>query len=117
MFAEASHNEQEISVVGTSGKLEALIPEGTVRMGERGRHWVGHVEEVDASSSGARYEGLHHGASYRQDAGFVDAVRSGVPPEVGPDAGLASVAMGVAAHRSIAEGRPVELAEVLAADD
>lgn len=116
MFAEASYNEQEISVVGTAGKLEALIPEGKVRIGARGRHWGGHVEEVDASSSGARYEGLHHGASYRQDAGFVDAVRAGLPPEVGVDAGLASVAIGVAAHRSIETGRPVTLAEVMASD-
>jgi myo-inositol 2-dehydrogenase/D-chiro-inositol 1-dehydrogenase len=116
MFAEASRNEQEISVVGTAGKLEALIPESKVRIGARGRHWGGHVEEVDASSSGARYVGLHYGASYRQDAGFVDAVRGGLPPEVGTDAGLASVAIGVAAHRSIAEGRPVALAEVMASD-
>jgi myo-inositol 2-dehydrogenase / D-chiro-inositol 1-dehydrogenase len=116
MFAEASHNEQEISVVGTVGKLEALIPEGTVRIGTRGHHYVGHVDSFDASTSGARYEGLHHGASYRQDAGFIDAVRAGLPPEVDVDAGLASVAIGVAAHRSIVAGRPFTLAEVLADD-
>jgi myo-inositol 2-dehydrogenase / D-chiro-inositol 1-dehydrogenase len=113
MFADASRNEQEISVVGTDGKLEALIPEGTVRIGRRGRDRLGQVEEIDASRSDAVYEGLHHGSSYRQDAGFVDAVRAGMPAEVGPDAGLASVAIGVAAHRSIAQRRPVELEEVL----
>ena len=116
MFAEASRNEQEISVVGTAGKLEALVPEGAVRIGRRGTHWLGQVDEIAALDSGAAYEGFHHGSSYRQDAAFVAAIRSGRPPAVSVADGLASVAIGVAAHRSIAERRPVDLAEVLWAD-
>ncbi|CAI7933418.1 unnamed protein product [Closterium sp. NIES-54] len=35
MFAEGSRNEQEICVVGDRGKVEALVPEGIVRVGKR----------------------------------------------------------------------------------
>ncbi|CAM8885112.1 unnamed protein product [Rhodiola kirilowii] len=35
MFAEGSQNEQEISVVGDSGKGEAFVPESIVRLGTR----------------------------------------------------------------------------------
>jgi hypothetical protein len=41
-------------------------------------------------------------------------VRSGAQPAVGLEEGLLSVAVGVAAHRSIDEGRVVTLDEVLA---
>ena len=36
MFAEATHNQEELSVVGPLGKVEALIPEDIVRIGRRG---------------------------------------------------------------------------------
>ncbi len=113
MFADASHNEQEVSVLGAAGKLEALLPAGTVRIGRRGEHWLGRVDEVGEAESAARYEGLHHGSSYVQDLRFVDAVRHGLPAAVSVGDGLMSVAMGVAAQRSIAEGRIVAMAEVL----
>ncbi|CAI5497533.1 unnamed protein product [Closterium sp. Naga37s-1] len=35
MFAEGSRNEQEICVVGDKGKVEALVPEGIIRVGRR----------------------------------------------------------------------------------
>ncbi len=35
MFAEASRNEQEISVVGDEGKVEALVTEAVMRVGRR----------------------------------------------------------------------------------
>ena len=46
MFAEATHHQEELSVVGAAGKVEALIPPGTVRVGRRGEHWIGHVESL-----------------------------------------------------------------------
>lgn len=113
MFADASRFEQEVAVVGSAGKLEALLPDGGLRVGRRGVHGLGRVDERPAAASGAGYEGLHHGASYWQDAAWVEAVRTGGPPAVGIDDGLRSVAVGVAAHRSIDEGRRVELTEVL----
>ncbi|NCZ86400.1 MAG: hypothetical protein EBY95_02990 [Actinobacteria bacterium] len=47
-------------------------------------------------------------------ARFCDAVRNGTPAEVTPRDGLLSVAVGVAAHRSIDEGRPVMVDELIA---
>jgi hypothetical protein len=47
---------------------------------------------------------------------MVESIRSGARPQVGVDDGVWSVAMGVAAHRSIDEGRVVELSEVLPDD-
>ena len=63
-----------------------------------------------------RHEGFHHGSSYLEHLDFLAAVRGGARPTVGLDDGLWSVAAGVAAHRSIDEGRPVPLAEVLGED-
>jgi myo-inositol 2-dehydrogenase / D-chiro-inositol 1-dehydrogenase len=113
MFAEATHNQEEISVVGEKGKLEALIPESIVRTGIRGKHWIGKVDEIPVANEQVRHQGYHYGASYIEHVRFRDAVISGSPPESGPLEGLWSVAVGVAAHRSIEEQRPVELAEVI----
>jgi predicted dehydrogenase len=112
MFAEATRNQEELSVVGDAGKVEALIPQDVVRVGRRGTHWIGSVDEVAVAGSAA-YEGFHHGSSYVEHLRFLDAIRSGGAPEVTVDDGLWSVAIGVAAQRSIEEGRRVELTEVL----
>lgn len=112
MFADATQNEQEISVVGDAGKVEVLIPDDVVRIGHRGPHWVGNVETLPVPSDAA-YEGYHRGASFRQHQRFLEAVRTGGAPEVTLADGLVSVAMGVAAQRSIAERRPVPMEEVL----
>ena len=113
MFAEATRNQEEISVVGEKGKLEALVPESVVRTGIRGKHWIGKVDETPMANEQVRHQGYHHGASYVEHVRFRDAVISGSPPESGPLEGLWSVAVGVAAHRSIEEQRPVELAEII----
>lgn len=110
MFAESSRNEQELVATGSGGKVECLVPEGTLTIGTRKPKdyetiAVGEDERV-------RYRGFHHGASYLEHLDFLDAVRSGTPPLVTAEDGLLSVAMGVAAHRSIDEGRPVTLAEL-----
>jgi predicted dehydrogenase len=113
MFAEATHNQEELSVVGDRGKVEALIPENTIRIGRRGEHWIGGVESYQVHGDGIAHEGLHHGSSYLEHVRFLEAVRSGGAPEVTLDDGLWSVAAGVAAHRSIELDRPVGLDEVL----
>ena len=110
MFAEASRNEQELCAVGARGKIEAFVPEGVVRVGDRSTR---EIREVEASrNADVRYEGFHHGASYLELAAFAAAVREGGPAAVNVDDGYWSVATGVAAHRSIAEGRPVPLDEL-----
>ena len=119
MFAEASKNEQELVGVGDRGKVESKVTEGTVTVGRRiptrpdGHPSPNKLIEIDASTDvRVGHIGYHHGASYLEHLGFIDAIRLGQPPAVTVEEGLWSVAVGVAAHRSIDEGRPVLLAEL-----
>ncbi|WP_419922082.1 Gfo/Idh/MocA family protein [Candidatus Poriferisodalis sp.] len=112
MFADATRHQEEISVVGDDGKLEALVPSSVLRVGLRGRDWIGNVEEREVTST-APVEGHHHGSSFIELERFRDAVICGTPAESTLGDGLWSVAIGHAAHRSIDEGRPVMLDELL----
>ena len=120
MFAEGSRWEQELVVVGDAGKLEADLPgfmevargrRAELVVGSRGPEWPVEVHAAEDDPE-IGHLGAHHGASYLELARFCDAVRSGSAPEVTVDDGLWSVAMGVAAHRSIDEARPVEMSEL-----
>jgi myo-inositol 2-dehydrogenase/D-chiro-inositol 1-dehydrogenase len=113
MFAEATHNQEELSVVGELGKVEALIPDDVVRIGRRGEHWIGEVEQFSVSDPDIAYLGHHSGSSFVEHQKFRDAILGLTPAEVGLSDGLLSVAIGQAAHRSIDEHRPVALAEIL----
>ncbi len=113
MFAEATHNQEELSVVGPEGKVEAMLPTSLFKRGRRGVHFVGDVEIEEVHDENIRYEGLHHGSSYLEHIDFLAACRGERPVEVTIEDGLLSVAMGVAGQRSIAEGRIVDLDEVL----
>ncbi len=112
MFAEASKEQGEVLAVGDLGKVEAFTPSAEYRIGRRvdGRDGV-RVETVHDDR--IRHEGLHHGSSYLEHVDFLEAVRAGTAPAVSLDDGLLAVAVGVAAHRSIDESRPVDLDEVL----
>ena len=112
MFADATRNQEEISVVGDNGKLEALIPDDLLRIGIRGRDRIGRVEERPVRTS-APVVGHHHGSSYIELQRFRGAAVAGTPAECTPADGLWSVAMGQAAHRSIDEARPVAMSELL----
>jgi myo-inositol 2-dehydrogenase/D-chiro-inositol 1-dehydrogenase len=111
MFAEASKNEQEICVVGDIGKLEALVSESTIRLGLRSQG-IGAFNEVLISAN-SPYEGFHHGASYWEHVRLQEAIWSRNKPEVSLRDGLRSVAIGAAAHMSIAENRVVSISEVI----
>lgn len=109
MFAEASRNEQEITATGDIGKVECAIPDGTIALGVREtRKWESRAVPVEEHILKA---GFHHGATYFQHLAFLDAIRSGHPPEVDARDGLLAVALGLAAQRSIEEGRVVEMSE------
>ena len=114
MFAESSRNEQEIAATGTTGKLDVVIPDGTlVRGGREFRKWQKLPAEPDPRvAAGIKHTGFHYGASYVEHLAFLDAIRNGTPPEVTVQEGLASVAIGVAAHLSIDEGRPIAMTEL-----
>lgn len=119
MFAEGSRWEQELTAVGDAGKVEVHLPnfmEGhrgrvaEIVVGSRAGDWPVTEQPVDDDPR-VRYTGAHHGASYLELVDFSTAIRQGTAPGVTLQDGLWSVAMGAAAHRSIDEGRPVELAE------
>lgn len=110
MFAEGSRHEQEISAVGTTGKIEAFVPgDGHIVIGERSTRAVREVEVgIDPDVA---HVGFHFGASFIECKRFIDAVANGSQPEVTVEDGLWSVVIGAAAHRSIDEGRVVEISE------
>ena len=124
MFAENSTDNEHIVIVGADGKLESLIPSLVLRHGRR-EDWGARKVWGEASGTGRgvstrrvwdtniRYAGQHFGASFIEHQRFAKAVRGGTAPEVSLEEGMRSVAVGVAAHRSIDTGLPVLLADVL----
>jgi predicted dehydrogenase len=124
MFAEGSKFQERISIVGDAAKIETLIPvaanhwipgdeaEATVEFSPRSplgpeKHEVPVDEAVLAA-------GAHHGSTYYEHLGFRKAILGEGPVEVTVADGLQSVRMGLAAERSITEGRPVELGNATA---
>ena len=112
MFAEATTNQEEVVAVGDEGKVEAFLPSQELRVGRRADGWLSTRSEVVADDT-IPYEGYHHGSSYLEHVDFRDAIRVGSAPVVSPQDGLLSVAVGVAAQRSIDQRRPVDVAEIL----
>lgn len=110
MFAEGGQHEQEITVVGDIGKLDAYIPgNGKIFIGNRASR---SVQEIDVPTDpDVAHMGFHFGASFIECKRFVDAVLNNTPPEVTVADGLWSVVIGAAAHRSIDESRPVLVSE------
>lgn len=112
MFAEGSKNQEEITVTGDKGKIEAFLPSNEVRIGTRSGGSRSVKSEVVVDSRIA-HQGFHHGSSYLEHLGFLSAIRGEGPVEVGVDAGWLSVVMGVAAQTSIHENRAVAINEVI----
>jgi predicted dehydrogenase len=120
MFAENSMDNEHLTVVGSEGKVESLLPSLTYREGRRGGNittWgtkaVPGVINKRVWDYSIKYPGHHYGASYIEHVKFFNAVQSGSAPEITVEEGLRSVAVGLAAHKSIDEGRPVDMSEVL----
>lgn len=110
MFAEASRHEQEIVVVGSTGKMEAEVPgNGEIYLGERSTRSVTPIPV--SISPDIAHVGFHFGASFVECKRFVDAVLNNHAPEVDVTDGLWSVVIGAAAHRSIDERRIVDISE------
>jgi myo-inositol 2-dehydrogenase / D-chiro-inositol 1-dehydrogenase len=112
MFAEATKNEREISVVGTLGKIEALDTESLLIVGRRTPDIVSGINVVTEEKvidSSIKHQGLHHGASYLEHVDFAAAIRSEAVADVTVVDGLWSAAVGFAAHRSLDTGMPVTL--------
>jgi myo-inositol 2-dehydrogenase / D-chiro-inositol 1-dehydrogenase len=126
MFAENTTDNEHITVVGDEGKLESLLPSLTLRHGRR-EDWGRRQAWGQPSGTGKgvnvrrvwdtniKYAGHHFGASYIEHQRFAAAIREGRPAEIGLEEGLRAVATGIAAHKSIDEGRVVAMSEVLPA--
>ncbi|MEL7459816.1 MAG: Gfo/Idh/MocA family oxidoreductase [Pseudomonadota bacterium] len=121
MYAEGATYQEEISAVGSDGKIEAFVP-------GPGRFWPTHLGEppvakviksprspkgpqtlnipVDATLLEA---GDHNGSTFYQHVRFLNLVKAGGAPEVTLQDGAAAVAIGLAAARSAATGAVVDL--------
>ena len=127
MFAENSVDKEHITVTGDEGKIESFLPSLELRHGKRqdvGRFKNWDVRAAESKNIDRRtiwddsikYSGFHYGASYIEHVKFHNAIKAGInKPEVTLEDGLRSVATGLAAHKSIDEGRPVLMSEILPA--
>lgn len=127
MFAENSTDNEHITIVGDEGKLESLLPALTLRYSRR-EDWGKREVWGEPSGTGKgvsvrrvwdtniKYAGQHFGASYIEHMRFAQAIRDGKAAEITLEEGLRAVATGLAAHKSIAEGRVVEMSELLPAE-
>lgn len=109
MFAEASQDHEEMVAAGDQGKIECKIPTGDLIIGRRDPISVETIH-IDVPQKILAL-GHHHGATWHQHKAFMKALKNGTEAEVTALDGLKAVAMGLAAHRSIDEGRPVEMSE------
>jgi predicted dehydrogenase len=121
MFAEGARYQEEISAVGSLGKVECLVP-------GPGRFWPDHLGEppvpklilsprmpkgpieldvpVDPTILAA---GDHNGSTFYQHQRFTDVVRNSGQVEVTLRDGLVAVVMGLAAQESAASGQAIDL--------
>lgn len=114
MFADGSEEQEALTAVGDTAKLEAFIPSGNLVYSPRTGYGAPkrvtkrHVD-VDQAALEA---GTHHGSVYYQLLAFLDAVRNRGPVLVSAEDGLRAVAIGTAAELSARERRVVTLAEL-----
>ncbi|MCB1693819.1 MAG: hypothetical protein KDI19_13715, partial [Pseudomonadales bacterium] len=100
-----SRHEQQLAVTGDIGKIETAVPGDELYVSNRKRG--GHVVVPVRQDPRVREQGFHHGASYLEHLGFIDAIQSGKPAAVTTRDGLRSVAIGLAAQASIDSGLPI----------
>ncbi len=112
MFAEGTANNEELSVVGARGKVEAFLPSGTVRVGQR-TGWSKSVVESVVRDERVLVEGFHHGASYLEHLDLLSAIRNGTRALVTAEDGYWSVVMGAAAQLALRQHRVVEISELI----
>lgn len=111
MFAEGSRHEQQLVLTGDIGKLETTVPGDEMYISTRATN---DYRTLSISQDArVKFQGFHHGASYVEHLGFIEAVQSGQPPAVTVEDGLMSVAVGVAAQESIRTGQAVAIKDLL----
>lgn len=123
MFGEGSFDKEILTIIGDEGKIESFLPSQVVRASRR--ESVGDLTGWAQGASRSRgseqkiihnydvkYMGHHYGASYIEHIKFRDAILNSSPAEVTLKDGVTSVVTGLAAHKSINEGRVVEIKEI-----
>ena len=120
MFAEGSEQQEEMSAVGSIGKLEVKLPKSEVAWspragqiddeGQRIEGCPGTAIETVETPPDAFSAGSHHGATFFQQRDFHSALVNGTNPLISARDGYRSVVMGAAAQESIATGKPIKIA-------
>lgn len=123
MFGEGSFDKEILTIVGDEGKIESFLPSQVIRSSRResvgdlsgwssGASRSGGSEQKIVRNFDVKYMGHHYGASYIEHTKFRDAILNSTPAEVTLHDGVTSVITGLAAHKSINEGRVVEIKEL-----
>jgi len=121
MFADGSTYQEELSAVGPTGKIEALVP-GPARFWNTDagplptpkvivspRNPTGPVTHEVPVDRQLLDLGDHNGATYYQHQRFLEVIRSGRRPEVSVGDGAIAVRMGLAAQEAAMTGQAVSL--------
>ena len=114
MFAEGAENQEEITAVGDTARLDCLIPSGDLIFSPRTGFMQPKAVErahiaVDPTALAA---GSHHGSTFYEHQKFCAAVRGEGAVEVTAHDGLMAVAIGTAAEISAREQRVVTMDEL-----
>jgi predicted dehydrogenase len=119
MFADGAYWQEIIAATGDAGRVECFIP-GPARFWPGGKERNAEIEvspratkvptkRVITVDEHVLRAGDHHGSTYYQHLGFRRAVLEGGKVDVTVDDGLRSVAIGLAAERSVREKRAIDL--------
>jgi myo-inositol 2-dehydrogenase / D-chiro-inositol 1-dehydrogenase len=114
MFADGAENQEEITAVGDTARLDVFIPSGELVFSPRTgflnpKAPVRTHVEVDPAALKA---GSHHGSTYYEHQKFNAAVRGVGDVDVTAQDGLMAVAIGTAAEISAREKRVVTMREL-----
>ena len=118
MFAENSELQEEICGVGNKGKIETGVPSDSsgknsseLSIGLRGMNHI--AKETVSVDEKILKAGSHHGSTYYEHLGFINAIKNKTEAEVTLEDGMKAVAIGQAAELSIKEKRVVMISELL----
>jgi myo-inositol 2-dehydrogenase / D-chiro-inositol 1-dehydrogenase len=114
MFADGAENQEEVTAVGDTARLDCLIPSGELIFSPRTGFMQPKAVEREhvAVDEAALKAGSHHGSTFYQHQKFIAAVRGEGRVEVTAQDGLMAVAIGTAAEISAQEKRVVTMSEL-----
>jgi predicted dehydrogenase len=117
MFADGAWWQEDFAVTGDAGRIECLVPglrgyerhvDAELVFSPRGGLKAPETRKVEVDAA-ALEAGGHHGSTYHEHLAFRRAILDGAPVEVTIEDGLRAVTIGMAAERSIREGRAIVL--------